>query len=188
MLWGEKKEKWKASSCWELNPGHLWIELPVLCHLATTARWPPTLNWSKSLPLIAVFVAYSYIHGHSLEVFGGLHLLYLSLFPDTLHFGCTYHMHPSHPFFSTWGPVMLQKKKKHEQKLQHSNHANGCSQASLYQQLVSPSYVSVFKKLNRVTYRCRCVQPCVSGEWLSLMVGPLHSLYSALLHRVPSGC
>ena len=36
--------------------------------------------------------------------------------PDTLHFGCSYHLHPSHPFLSTWGAVML-KKKKHEQRV-----------------------------------------------------------------------
>ena len=44
MLWGEKKGKWKAGSCRKSNPGHLWFEAPVLCHLATTARWPPTLT------------------------------------------------------------------------------------------------------------------------------------------------
>ena len=32
--------------------------------------------------------------------------------PDTLHFGCSYCLHPSHPFFSSWGAVMLEKKKK----------------------------------------------------------------------------
>ena len=34
------KESEKAGSCWELNPGHLWLEPPVLCH--TTAGQPPT--------------------------------------------------------------------------------------------------------------------------------------------------
>ena len=32
--------------------------------------------------------------------------------PDTLHFGCRYHMHSSHHFLSTWGAVMLEKKDK----------------------------------------------------------------------------
>ena len=32
----EKSEK--AGSCQESNSGHLWLELTVLCHRATTAR------------------------------------------------------------------------------------------------------------------------------------------------------
>ena len=31
--------------------------------------------------------------------------------PDTLHLGCSYHLHSSHHFLSTWGAVMLKKKK-----------------------------------------------------------------------------
>ena len=38
------EESEKAGSCRESNPGHLWLELPVLCHWATTARQPPTLT------------------------------------------------------------------------------------------------------------------------------------------------
>ena len=34
----------KAGSCRELNPGHLWLEPPVLCHWAMTAGQPPTLT------------------------------------------------------------------------------------------------------------------------------------------------
>ena len=34
----------KAGSHQESNSGHLWLELPVLCHWATTARQPPTLT------------------------------------------------------------------------------------------------------------------------------------------------
>ena len=26
------EESEKAGSCWELNPGHLWLEPPVLCY------------------------------------------------------------------------------------------------------------------------------------------------------------
>ena len=33
-----------ASSHRELNPGHLWLEPPVLCHWATTTGQPPTLT------------------------------------------------------------------------------------------------------------------------------------------------
>ena len=29
--------------------------------------------------------------------------------PDTLHLGCSYHLHSSHRFLSTWGVVMLEK-------------------------------------------------------------------------------
>ena len=33
--------------------------------------------------------------------------------PDTLNLGCSYHLHSSHRFLSTWGAVtMLEKKKK----------------------------------------------------------------------------
>ena len=33
--------------------------------------------------------------------------------PDTLRLGCSYHLHSSHRFLSTWGAVtMLDKKKK----------------------------------------------------------------------------
>ena len=32
--------------------------------------------------------------------------------PDTLHLGCSYHLHSSHRFLSTCGAVMLEKKKK----------------------------------------------------------------------------
>ena len=31
--------------------------------------------------------------------------------PDTLHLGCSYHLYSSHRFLSTWGVVMLQKKR-----------------------------------------------------------------------------
>ena len=34
-------ESEKACSCQESNPGHLWLEPPVLCHWAKTARQPP---------------------------------------------------------------------------------------------------------------------------------------------------
>ena len=30
------EEREKAGSCRELNPGHLWLELPVLCHNSRT--------------------------------------------------------------------------------------------------------------------------------------------------------
>ena len=36
--------------------------------------------------------------------------------PDTLHFRCSYCLHPSHPFLSTWGAVMLEKKKNTKKK------------------------------------------------------------------------
>ena len=29
---------------------------------------------------------------------------------NTLHLGCSYHLHSSHRFLSTWGVVMLEKK------------------------------------------------------------------------------
>ena len=29
--------------------------------------------------------------------------------PDTLHLGCSCHLHSSHHFLSTWGVVMLEK-------------------------------------------------------------------------------
>ena len=31
---------------------------------------------------------------------------------DNLHLGCSYHLQSSHHFLSTWGPVMLRKKKR----------------------------------------------------------------------------
>ena len=37
------EESEKAGSRHESNLGHLWLEPPVLCHWATTARQPPTL-------------------------------------------------------------------------------------------------------------------------------------------------
>ena len=42
----------KASSPWESKPGRLWLELPVLCHKATTAGQPP-----------AVIILYMYCSG-----------------------------------------------------------------------------------------------------------------------------
>ena len=38
------EESEKAGSRQESNPRHFWLEPPVLCHWATTARWPPTLT------------------------------------------------------------------------------------------------------------------------------------------------
>ena len=35
------EESEKAGSCWESNPGHLWLELPVLCHWAEHWRLKP---------------------------------------------------------------------------------------------------------------------------------------------------
>ena len=32
MLQVKIEESEKAGSCWESNPGHLWLEPPVLCH------------------------------------------------------------------------------------------------------------------------------------------------------------
>ena len=37
--------------------------------------------------------------------------------PDNLHLGCSYHLHSSHSFLSTWGVVMLEKEKKKEKKV-----------------------------------------------------------------------
>ena len=31
--------------------------------------------------------------------------------PDTSHLGCSYHLHSSHRFLSTWGAVMLKQNK-----------------------------------------------------------------------------
>ena len=42
MIWGEIREK--TGSHQESNPGHLWLELPALCHWATTPGQPPTLT------------------------------------------------------------------------------------------------------------------------------------------------
>ena len=42
------EESEKAGSHLESNPGHLWLELPVLCHRATTARRPPALTILKT--------------------------------------------------------------------------------------------------------------------------------------------
>ena len=40
--------------------------------------------------------------------------------PDTWHLGCSYHLHSSHRFLSTWGAVMLEtktdKQKKHRKE------------------------------------------------------------------------
>ena len=38
---------------------------------------------------------------------------------DTLYLGCSYHLHSSHSFLSTWGLVMLKKKPK--KKTQQTN-------------------------------------------------------------------
>ena len=38
------EESEKVGSRWELNPGHLWLEPPVFCHLATISGQPPTLT------------------------------------------------------------------------------------------------------------------------------------------------
>ena len=38
------EESEKAGSRRELNPGHLWLEPPVFCHLATISGQPPTLT------------------------------------------------------------------------------------------------------------------------------------------------
>ena len=38
------EESEKASSRLESNPGHPWLELPVLCHWSTTAGQPPPLT------------------------------------------------------------------------------------------------------------------------------------------------
>ena len=40
--------------------------------------------------------------------------------PNTLHLGCSYHLHSSHHFLSTWGAAMLGgKKKKKKVDTQH---------------------------------------------------------------------
>ena len=44
MLRVKIEESEKAGSHRESNPGHLWLEPPVLCHWATTAGQPPTLT------------------------------------------------------------------------------------------------------------------------------------------------
>ena len=44
MLRVKIQESVKAGSHQESNPGHFWLEPPVLCHWATTAGWPPTLT------------------------------------------------------------------------------------------------------------------------------------------------
>ena len=41
--------------------------------------------------------------------------------PDTLHLGCSYHLHSYHRFLSTWCAVMLKKKKKKEVDLSLSS-------------------------------------------------------------------
>ena len=36
--------------------------------------------------------------------------------PDTCHFRCSYCLHPSHAFLSTWGAIVLETQKKKKEK------------------------------------------------------------------------
>ena len=45
--------------------------------------------------------------------------------PNTLHLGCSYHLHSSHHFLSTWGAVMLSGKKKINNDVEKS-HKSAC--------------------------------------------------------------
>ena len=47
--------------------------------------------------------------------------------PDTLHLGCSYHLHSSHRFLYTWGVVMLEKEKEKTDKKNgmHENPGSG---------------------------------------------------------------
>ena len=54
------EESEKAGSCRELNPGHLWLEPPVLCHWATTARQPQTLT------ILYMYFRLSWLNGQML--------------------------------------------------------------------------------------------------------------------------
>ena len=59
MLWGESRGKWKrsvAGSRRELNPGHIWLEPPVLCHWATDS-WTTT---NPHNPLYVLHRRYTY--------------------------------------------------------------------------------------------------------------------------------
>ena len=42
LLWSINRGKWKAGSCWDSNPGHLWLELPVLCMPLSHVSWTTT--------------------------------------------------------------------------------------------------------------------------------------------------
>ena len=62
MCWKWRKVK-KAGSHRESNPGHLWLETPVLCHWATSSRQPPPPTVSKFLLFRIVGVSlWSIIH------------------------------------------------------------------------------------------------------------------------------
>ena len=42
--------------------------------------------------------------------------------PDTLHLGCSYHLHSSHRFLSTWGAVRLVQQKKQKKTKNKKEH------------------------------------------------------------------
>ena len=52
----------------------------------------------------------SYSHTHTHTICYGQDEKGLPPALDNLHLGCSYHLHSSHCFLSTWGVVMLEKK------------------------------------------------------------------------------
>ena len=57
--------------------------------------------------------------------------------PDTLHLGCSYHLHSSHHFLSTCGVVMLEKKHKKKNKKKNKQKKKKLEQADLSTSAVS---------------------------------------------------
>ena len=53
---------------------------------------------------------------------------------DNLHLGCSYHLHSSHRFLSTWGAVMLEKS--FSENLSSSNLDNKLPKVSSWEQLM----------------------------------------------------
>ena len=51
--------------------------------------------------------------------------------PDNLHLGCSYHLHSSHIFLSTWGVVMLEEEKDKEKKREDKEQDGVCANSSL---------------------------------------------------------
>ena len=122
LQWRSEGRAWPGTNPPKVRPAHVRASASVVSAMVkrTTGAWPIPMTWLRHCSLSQGLCPCCWFT--SWKCVPLVHLPMgkmkwpgrngLSSTPNTLHLGCSYHLHSSHRFLSTLGAVMLLKKKK----------------------------------------------------------------------------
>ena len=87
------------------------------------------------------------------------------LAPDNLHLGCSYHLHSSHSFLSTWGAVMLENNNNNNNNNNNKKQSCECT------------CCSCFHRHSSTTFLVAAISATISTVWVKCICQPSEVLY-----------